>query len=200
MKRSERRFQIADAVLRIIGERGLTSLSTSTIAEEVGLTTGALYRHFESIDEILVSAALYGVEQLEATFPDPKLPPLERIVVLARNRIDLLHSRPGINWLLRSEQAFLTLPPNATGPLHDVAVKSRKYFLAAVREGVRDGYIRDDIEPETLVVTVMGTVHAMIGNQDRAQMDRVFDALPKLLASPRPSRTLVTRKDRPTKS
>ena len=51
-----RREEIARAVLRIIGERGLTSLTTSNLAAEVGLTTGALYRHFASREEILREA------------------------------------------------------------------------------------------------------------------------------------------------
>jgi len=33
----ERKKEIVDAVLKIIGERGLSSLSTKTIAEEVGV-------------------------------------------------------------------------------------------------------------------------------------------------------------------
>ena len=51
-KTFERKKEIVEAVLRIIGERGLTSLSTKTISEEVGVTTGALFRHFPSLEEI----------------------------------------------------------------------------------------------------------------------------------------------------
>ncbi|HXV75571.1 MAG TPA: TetR/AcrR family transcriptional regulator [Candidatus Polarisedimenticolaceae bacterium] len=109
----ERREEIARAVLTIIGARGRTALTTTTLAAEVGLTTGALYRHFASLDEILTEAVRYGVERIESTFPAAALPPLDRVLELARNRVRLLGRDRGLAWLLRSEQAYLTLPIHA---------------------------------------------------------------------------------------
>jgi AcrR family transcriptional regulator len=162
---TERRSEIAAAALRIIGERGLTTLSTSTIAAEVGLTTGALYRHFASIDEILNETTRYGVGQVDATFPDPGLPPLDRILALVRKRVELLGQDPGLAWLLRSEQAHLTLPEEAAGRLRDVVRRTRRFVLDALREGASEGGIRNDIPPEALSVVVLGTTHAVIGAQ-----------------------------------
>ena len=50
---AERRVEIAQAVLRIIGEQGITSFTTTALAKEIGVTSGALFRHFASRDEIL---------------------------------------------------------------------------------------------------------------------------------------------------
>ena len=130
----ERRREIALAVLRIIGERGLTSLTTATLADEVGVTTGALFRHFASLDEILRETVRHGVEKMEETFPDASLPPLERLLGLARNRVELLRSDSGLEWLLRSEQAYLTLPDEAVASLKALVRRSRRYLLDAIRE------------------------------------------------------------------
>ena len=129
----KRREEIARAVLRIIGEQGLTSLTTATLAAEVGVTTGALYRHFASLDEILAETVRLGVERLEATFPDESLPPLDRLVALARNRVRLLGNDPGLAWLLRSEQAYLTLPTDAAERLREIAGRSREFLLRTLR-------------------------------------------------------------------
>ena len=80
---ADRRREIAQAVLRIIGERGLTSLTTAAIAAEIGVTNGALYRHFSSLDEILIETVRQGVVKIESTFPDPALPPIERLILQA---------------------------------------------------------------------------------------------------------------------
>ena len=48
-----RRDQIVEAALRIIANRGVKSLTTAAIAEEVGISEANLYRHFNSKDEIL---------------------------------------------------------------------------------------------------------------------------------------------------
>ena len=89
----ERREQIAQAVLHIVGTTGITSLTTTALAREIGVTSGALFRHFKSRDEILREAVRYATRQIDETFPDEALPAPERIVGLARNRLQVLRSR-----------------------------------------------------------------------------------------------------------
>jgi len=194
---AERRQEIVKAVLRIIGERGLTSLTTSTVAEEVGVTSGALFRHFTSLDAILQEAVGYALFRIEDTFPDPSLPPVERLLQLARNRVRVLGSDPGLAWLLRSEQAYLTLPEEAVERLRDLVGRSKRFLLDAIREGVSQGAIRSDIEPEILLLPVMGTIHALVGMTGvhrlasggrRPNLDRVLSALQRILAAPEQAR------------
>jgi AcrR family transcriptional regulator len=190
---AERRTEIAEAALRIIGERGLTSLTTATLAAEVGVTSGALFRHFTSRDAILAESVRCAVERIEATFPDPALAPPERVLELARSRVRLLGSDPGLAWLLRSDQAYLTMPESAVTQLRDLVVRTRKYLFDAIRQGAADGTIRNDIEPEVLVLTVMGTIHALIGltglhrqatSARRPDTERVLSGLARLVAPP----------------
>lgn len=190
---AERRQEIVGAVLRIIGERGLTSLTTATLAEEVGVTTGALFRHFASLDEILRETVRLGIERMDETFPDPALPPLERLMELARNRVRVLRSDPGLAWLLGSEQAYLTLPDDAVKALRALVKRSRRYLLQALREGATQGSIRDDIEPEVLLVPVMGTIHTLAGmpgvhrvapGSGTSKRDAVLSGLERMITPP----------------
>lgn len=158
-----RREEIAVAALRIIGERGIASLTTTTLAEEVGVTSGALFRHFKSREEMLQEAAQYALAKIDSTFPDPTLAPLERLLALAENRVRIVGADPGVAWVLRSEQAYLSLPADAVARLRDLVMRSKRFVLAALRDGCADGTIRNDIEPEILFVPVMGTIHALIG-------------------------------------
>jgi AcrR family transcriptional regulator len=181
---AERRKEIAESVLRIIGERGLTSLTTTTIAAEVGLTSGALFRHFASRDEMLTEAVRFGLARVEDTFPDESLPPIDRLLELARGRIRVLGSDAGLAWLFRSEQAFLVLPGEAVTLLREVVERSSRYVLEVLREGAARGTIRRDIEPEVLLVPVMGTIHALIGAQGARKLStgRARDPEPVLAA------------------
>lgn len=203
---AERRQEIALAVLRIVGERGLAALTTTTLAHEIGVTSGALFRHFASRDEILDATVRHAIARIEATFPAASLPPLERLLALARNRVQLLASDRGLAWLLRSEQAYLSLPPAAVESLGELAAKSKRFLLGAVREGVRDGSIRGDIEPQAMVVLVMGTIHALVGlpgvqgrttRAGLADVEQVLSALERVLVPagvPRPGRRATRRK------
>ena len=189
---AERRTEIARAVLRIIGERGLTSLTTAAVAQEIGVTGGALFRHFASRDEMLQEAVTYALAKIEATFPDDALPPFARLMALARNRVHALQPDPGLRWLLRSEQAYLTLPEEAVQRLRALVDRSRRFLLDAIREGAAQGSVRADVDPEVLVVVVMGTIHALSGSpgiqkassRRRPDPDRTLDGLELLLAPP----------------
>ena len=160
---TERREEIALAILRIIGEQGLTTLTTATVAAEVGVSSGALFRHFASREEMLQAAVAHALRKIEMTFPDESLPPLERLLEMARSRVRLLDANPGIAWLLKSDQAYLELPAEAVQQLRGLAKRSRTVVLGAIREGAAKGSIRNDISPEVLIVMVVGTIHALTG-------------------------------------
>jgi AcrR family transcriptional regulator len=58
-----RRREIADAALCVIAAEGLGHFTALAIAREVGLTDGALFRHFPTKDAI-VDAAIDRFEEL----------------------------------------------------------------------------------------------------------------------------------------
>ena len=61
-----RRAQILEAAIVQFRERGFHGVGVDDIAAAVGITGGALYRHFRNKDELLAQAILVGVERLEA--------------------------------------------------------------------------------------------------------------------------------------
>jgi AcrR family transcriptional regulator len=154
----QKRTEIADAALRIIGTKGLTELTMASLAAEVGVTSGALFRHFKSRDEILEETALRVAELVEATFPEPGLPPLERIQGLFQARTAVLSRESGIARLVFSDQFTKALPAGAAARIHAVVKRTRAYLLQALMEGAEAGLIRVDIPPEDLLVPVMGTL------------------------------------------
>ena len=186
---AERRPQIAATALRLIGEDGYASLTTARLARELDMTSGALFRHFRSRDEILGLAVQNAIAQLEKTFPDSALAPMERLLGLARARIRLVRSHPGLAWLLLSEEAIKALPADAVVRLERLVKKSRRYLLDALRSGAADGTMRADIVPEILVIPVAGTIQMLIRSPGphraafgtRLKSDRALAALETLL-------------------
>lgn len=187
---AERRKEIVLAVLKIVSERGLPALTTATIAAEVGMSSGAIFRHFASIDDIFAAVVEYAVGEIEGTFPAASNPPDERLFEFAQNRIALLRSAPGLAWLMRSEQAYLTLPTNSATLLKAVAERSKKFILEALKDGIAQGSIRKDIDPEHMLVMILGTIHALIGmpggrrlsaTARQQQSGQVLDALARMV-------------------
>jgi AcrR family transcriptional regulator len=191
---SVRRREIAEAALRVIGEHGATSLTAARLAREVGLTAGALFRHFATVDDILGAAVDLAIEAVDGTFPPEDLAPIERLRTLALRRIEVVGGTPGLAWLLLSDQVYLCVPEAAVTRLRALVARSRAYLLAGFREGVARGDLRADLDPETMLPIFTGTVHSLIVargvHQNLGQgatspsPERVVDALFALLATP----------------
>ncbi len=64
-----RQKQIIDATLDIIATIGIQNLTIRKLAEKVGVTEGAIYRHDPSKDEILVSIAEYFESESTGILP-----------------------------------------------------------------------------------------------------------------------------------
>lgn len=158
----ERRREVADAALEIIAQKGISTLTTASIARAVGLTPGALFRHFASIEEILVLAVDRAVDELDRTYPAEALSPTERITAFIEARIALATRKLGIPRLVLSDQFAHALPTPARQALRRAIERSRTFVAEAIAEGQRDGVVRADLDAGALALVVLGTVQMAI--------------------------------------
>lgn len=186
----ERRTEIADAALRIIATRGISALTVAALATELGLTGGALYRHFTSTEEILVAVAARAVELVDATLPAPELPPLEWLERFVESRAKTVGGHPGLARLLVSDQLAMALPPAAVEHVHGAVRRTFAAIEQAVRRGQELGDVRGDVDARDLVPIVAGTVqlaalaHAGAYPSRFVVPSRTWSTLRALLAPP----------------
>lgn len=157
---SGRRTDIADAILRVAGREGIGALTMERLGREVGVTSGALFRHFPSRTAMLTEAARRAVDLLETTFPSAELPPLERLrqLVTARSRLAAAHA--GIPQLVFSEQFGKALPPKGARAVRGVVRRTRDFIVDAVREAGSRGEVRRDVPAEELALVLIGAIFA----------------------------------------
>jgi len=155
---TEKRTQIADAALKIIGTKGIAELTMVNLAQELGVSPGAPFRHFKSRDEILMEVGRRVAELVGATFPDPALPPLERLKGLFLARTEVLGKESGLARLIFSDQFAKALPPEAAAQIHRIVKQTRTYLLQILKDAAAAGLVRRDIPAEDLLVPVIGTL------------------------------------------
>lgn len=157
----DRQVELTDAALHIIATDGIAALSTRSLAARVGLSTGAIFKHFASL-EALLDAVVARVEAvLESTYPDPSLPPVERLERFLEARSSAVGSQLGILRLVLSEQFLLALPKSGSARLAACVKSSRDFVLRCLREGQREGSLRTDLPAEALAPIVMGTLQTL---------------------------------------
>ena len=157
---NHRQAEIADAILRIVGREGIGALTMERLGRELGITSGALFRHFPSRAAMLNEAAQRAVALLEATFPPADLAPLERLRLFLEMRTRLAAEHAGIPQLVFSEQFGKAMPPKGARALRGIVLRTRDFLAEALREAGAGGDVRRDIPPEELAATVMGAILA----------------------------------------
>lgn len=183
---SERRTEIADAALRIIGTRGVSALTVSSLAKELGLTGGALYRHFASTEAILEAVAVRAEELLEASVPPADLPPLTWLERFAESRTATVGGHVGLARVLLSDDLSFVLPPAAVERLAAAVRRTRLALTRVLTEGQARGEIRDDVAAAQLAPIVMGTLQMIAMHRSGPMLPRVTGDPMQLL------RTLLT--------
>lgn len=195
---SPKQIEIADAALKIIWERGISALTTSTLAHELGVSSGAPFRHFGSKEEILDAAVQRVAEMVDVTYPKASLPPMERLKALFQARLQTVGKQAGLTSFLFSEQFTLALPPAAAERMANLVRDTRAFVLRALQEGIERGDIRKDLPPKILLPIVMGsfqhlvfmsTLRPDLGNAPKAT--EIFAGLSCLLA-PNPNSRIET--------
>ncbi len=164
-----RQAELTDAALHIIATRGIAALSTRSLAEQVGLSSGAIFKHYATLDALLEAVVTRVEEVLEATYPPAGLSPLARLEAFVESRSAAVGQQLGIMRLVLSEQFLLALPKRSSARLAACVHKTREYVVACVREGQHAGELRTDVEATALAVVVMGTIQmaALSASRDR---------------------------------
>lgn len=158
---SERRAELVDTALHIIATKGIAALSTRAITDALNLSSGALFRHFSSMDELLVAVTERVETLMDSTFPPPWLPPLERLERFIEMRSVAVGEQLGVFRLMVSEQFQLALPPEASVRLAGCVQKTRSFVAQALKEGQEQGEIRADLPSEALLMVVLGTMQLL---------------------------------------
>ncbi len=155
-----RRWQIAEAAMSLVAERGLRSLSIAAVARRVGLVPSGIYRHFKSKDEIL-NAVLDRVEErmlanvTEAMQESDE--PLPRLKGILMRHIRFIREGRAIPRIIFSDDLHGGRPKLRARILQIVS-RYTGQIGEIVQQGQSQGAIRTDIDPQTVTMTLLGIV------------------------------------------
>jgi AcrR family transcriptional regulator len=195
-----RRAELIDAALHVIATHGIAALTTRSLADQVGLTTGAIFRHFASLEALLDGVVARVEAVLDATYPPGDLPPRERLERFLAARSAAVGAQAGILRLVISEQFTLALPEAARARLAACMQRSREFIVGRVREAQAAGTIRADVDADGLAVVIMGTTQMLArataaGRARPGEAQLVRDTLGALLAPPARPRRPTRRRE-----
>lgn len=161
---TEKQSLIVDTAVNLIAENGFKKLSMKKIAEEIGVSEPALYRHFTGKQDIMM-AILEKFEQIAhnviSKITDNNLQGLESIKTFILNRYSLFGQNPKLTKVMMSEDIFLYNDELADRML-SIMQNHKKLLLKSINEAEALGEIKPELEPAQLFRIIIGSMRFTI--------------------------------------
>ncbi len=159
-----RKKQIANAAAKIITQYGSEHVTTKKIAEEVGISETAIYRHFMSKEELLtflisdIEKTLLAEIEFDTTNNSYSLDTLEKTV---KSHIARIVKRKGVSFQVIAEIISL-----GSKKLNQQAYKVINNYISRIEEilqqGSKAGVIRHDIDLHAAATLFFGMTQGLV--------------------------------------
>ena len=160
---SLRRKQIIDALRKLIIEYGSENVTVRRIAKEIGVSQGAIYRHFKSKREILDFLIDYIEENLigDVEKNDPHANTLEILENVIKNQLSAIEQRKGVSFLVVAEIISLG-DKRLNRKIYDVLNNYISHIKNIVTRGIQSGEIKTGIDPGLAAETFFGIIQGLV--------------------------------------
>jgi AcrR family transcriptional regulator len=155
-----RQEQIAQAAMNLINTAGMNGLSIARVAKRVGLVPSAIYRHFESKDQVIDAVLDLIFDRLMDNVSKAcraTNDPFERLKLILTRHIRLILENHAIPRIIFSEEVY-------SGNIDRKAKLNRKIgrYLAEISkiilQGQHENRLRKDVDPDTVSVMFLGII------------------------------------------
>lgn len=160
----ERRAATVKAVVDLAAEQNPSDITTAAIANRMGLTQGAIFRHFPTKDAILQAVMKWMSERLLARMDVAAqgiASPTDALEAMFMANIDFVVSHPGVPRMMFGELQRA----GKTAPKTMVQTLLRQYgerLHRLLEDGKAHGEVDVQLDTEAAVVLLIGTVQGLV--------------------------------------
>jgi len=160
----ERRAATVKAVVNLAAGQNPSDITTTAIAQHMGLTQGALFRHFPTKDAILQAVMSWVTERLLARVDkaaEDAASPLAALEAIFMTHIDFVSEHPGVPRMLFGELQR----PGETPPKQTVQALLRHYgerLRRLLEAGKAQGELDTGLDVDAAAVLFIGTIQGLV--------------------------------------
>lgn len=162
-----RKREIIDVAINIIAFEGARAFTAKNIATAVGMTSGGIFRHFESMEAIVVDAIERVEEVLASDFPSGVQDPIKRLRDFFLQRTGTILAHPGISRLLLSDHLEQATGIETAKRLSKIKIRSRKFIHECIQEAKQMGLLGAGVNTEAATAIVVGAILSISHNNTR---------------------------------
>ncbi|MDC7716870.1 TetR/AcrR family transcriptional regulator [Vogesella sp. DC21W] len=160
----ERRAATVEAVINLAAEQNPSDITTTAIAQRMGLTQGALFRHFPTKDAILEAVMTWVAERLLSRVDRAAqnvTSPLAALEAVFMAHIDFVSEHPGVPRILFGELQR----PGETLPKRMVQTLIQRYgerLRHLLERGKAIGELDANLDIEAASVSFIGSIQGLV--------------------------------------
>lgn len=161
---TKRQMEIVKAAIQVIAQQGYEKLTTKNLAQSIGVTDAALYRHFESKKELIRMVLCY-FEQVSCEviqrINSLQISPLEKVSRFVLDRYEVFENDPDLAMVMFSEELFKN-DPSFEENLLSIMHIHRDEVMGYIMQGQRIGQIRENLNPMHLFRMIVGSMRLLV--------------------------------------
>lgn len=159
MEIKERQLEIIEAAGEILTKSGFNALTTKNLAAKMGFSESALYRHYSSKEEIVLTMLKYldremdnrltnsvnGIEDSE-----------EKLKAIFNSQFDYFKKNPHFLVAIFSE-GLLEASEAINEAINQIIATKKKHLLQCIRQGQKEKRVTSTLPADELVHIIMGS-------------------------------------------
>ena len=165
---TERQIEIVEAALELITDKGIQGLTIKNLSKKIGITEPAIYRHFDSKTEILLSILNNFKEMavmLSGIMESYEAAAIEKISFMFSKMLELFTETPSMVSVIFSEEIFkneevLKVRIVEILNLHAQTIEN------IISKGQLEKNVREDIDEKSLALIAMGSFRLLVKRWD----------------------------------
>ena len=161
---TDRQREIIDAAISLIAEKGIQELTIKNLSRKIGLSEGAIYRHFESKLDILkgiLDTFKASKDNLLKVLNEENLTPDVKLEKLLYERFEYFENHPAIASVIFSEEIFRH-DTQLSEYIYEIMFFMQDVFVKIIQEGQNSGIFKKNVSAKSIGYMITGAMRNIV--------------------------------------
>lgn len=159
-----RQSEILSESIKLIANKGIQGFTIKNLANAIGITEPAIYRHFKNKQEILVELLSLFKENKESFMRNVQansITPMKDLKTMFENRFRFFANNPAIASVIFSEELFRN-DPLLSKMVFEIMKGNQKIILQIISAGQKSSDIKPNVAAEQLAFIITGAIRLIV--------------------------------------
>ena len=161
---TQRQSDILQESIKLIADKGIQGFTIKNLANAIGVTEPAIYRHFENKQKILIEILSLFKENKESFMKNVQaddVTPLDKLKALFELRFKYFAKNRAIASVIFSEELFRN-DPILSEIVFDIMKENQKIILRIIKAGQKSSVIKHDVSADQLAFIIIGALRLIV--------------------------------------